>query len=148
MPLYATTGLNMDMGIPSSDPATWLPVDPTAIPDFPEFADLGDFSQSQPSSAYSGSPAHSDVSLPVGASQPQSSLHDHTSLSFEAWQEGATQMHGAPTTASVPDMVSQVGIGLDGLFDGPFGIEANNGAFALGFKGGDDIRFDDYAFTS
>jgi len=116
----------------ASPAATLQPVDPTAIPDFPEFADLAELSQSQPSSAYSGSPAHSDVSLPLAASQPQS-FHDHTGLSFEAWQEGATQMHGAPTPASVSDMATQVGIGLDGLFDSAFGVEASNGGLALGF---------------
>ena len=136
---YATSSIAMDMGIPNSDPATWLSsADPTAILDFPEFADLAEFAQSQPSSAYSGSPTHSDVSLPVAAPQPQP-LQEHAGLSFEAWQDGMAQMHmkqGAPTPMSLSDMESQLGASLDGLFGGSFGVEASSGhggGLALGF---------------
>ncbi|KAL4072391.1 hypothetical protein V8B97DRAFT_1870461 [Scleroderma yunnanense] len=133
MPHYATSGINMDMGINSSDPVTWLPTGPTAFPEFPEFADLGEFAQSQPSSAYSGSPAHSDVSLPVAASQQQF-LQQNPGMSFEAWQDN-TLIHkqASPTPASLSNMEAQVG--LDGLFNGSFGVEAagSGEGLTLGF---------------
>ena len=87
MPHYTASGIT---GFPMVTPNVASVADPTAILDFSEFADLAEFSQSQPSSAYSGSPAHSGVSLPVAAPQPRP-LQEHIGLSFETWR---TVWHG------------------------------------------------------
>ncbi|KAG6328534.1 hypothetical protein ID866_10556 [Astraeus odoratus] len=106
MPQYAIGPL--DMSMVGNDPATWLST--TAAVDFasfPEFADMGEFSQSQPSSAYSGSPARSDVSQ--GAS-------------------GIDKAHQQVLAQGVLD-----GLFEGGPFGGTTGALSNGDGLALGF---------------
>ncbi|KAH7887204.1 hypothetical protein F5I97DRAFT_1807948 [Phlebopus sp. FC_14] len=99
-----------------------------------------DFSHSQPSSSYSGSPARSDLSLPVAAPQPQ-----HATAPFDAWQESSTSsstssshtpevqslstsafshqhQSGSPSEADQNALhLANYATGLESLFDGSFG---------------------------
>lgn len=88
------------------------PHGPTDTSEFAELGDLGSLIQSQPSSAYSGSPAQSDVSLPVAAQH----------------------QHGGPLDMGLLEGQQSV---LGGLFDGAFGsgMEMDGGVgVPLGFE--------------
>lgn len=107
------------------------------------------FSNSAPSSTYSGSPARSDLSLPVIAPQPQ---HVPEGFAFDMWHEIASscqalegkvtpgQVHGLPVALAMQHLgvpavaVAGVDVGADQqmhvpgfemMFDGTFaGMEA------------------------
>ncbi|EGO04087.1 hypothetical protein SERLA73DRAFT_84283 [Serpula lacrymans var. lacrymans S7.3] len=106
---------------------------------------------SQPSSAYSGSPAHSDMSLPVVAPQPQ---HAKVQEQFDFWKEmgtfpgmqqqgqqadfgmGLNAVHGQQICGGADPAIdlAHYATGLETLFDNSFcGIDPNSGV-AVGFE--------------
>ncbi|KAI6028213.1 hypothetical protein EDC04DRAFT_2716412 [Pisolithus marmoratus] len=70
--------MSMSLSGIDMDPLAWLGSSPTDI------ADIADFAHSQPSSAYSGSPATSDVSLPTVVAPTPQQPDAHV---FEGWQD-------------------------------------------------------------
>ncbi|KAH7929942.1 hypothetical protein BV22DRAFT_1028907 [Leucogyrophana mollusca] len=140
--------LSLDVGshnwIPSmskfmdNNQASWLPTE---------------FTSSQPSSSYSGSPAQSDQSLPLLAPQPQ-----HAGVSHDMWKEmtsafsapehdGFTdglglhamqshQQQGCGDVDQAAAHLANYSAGLDAIFDGSFnGMDTNTGAsFAFDYN--------------
>lgn len=96
----------------SSDAASWIN---TSV----------EFSSSEPSSSYSGSPAQSDLGLPVVAPRPQ---HAPAAMTFDMWHDMAPSCAGKITSShaqgeSHPLSVVVAGVdaaGFDMLFDGGF----------------------------
>jgi hypothetical protein len=125
-PLDPLNDLSLDASVITfdpNDPAAWLPTE---------------YNTSQSSSPYSGSPAPSDMSLPMAAPQPQ-----HAGSPWQ-WQDSSSQLHDV----SSKDVDSVLGFdgqqmaepqlggyaaGIEGLFP-PFGTVDTHGAPIMGFE--------------
>jgi hypothetical protein len=84
---------SQDFGIAPLDPLHDLSIDINALnfdPNVPPAWMSTEYNNSQSSSPYTGSPARSDMSLPVAAPQPQ-----HAAAPFDEWQ-GMSQQYNVP----------------------------------------------------
>ncbi|KAG1725062.1 uncharacterized protein EDB91DRAFT_1169374 [Suillus paluster] len=116
-PLDPIHDLSIDinaMTFDPNDPSTWMPT---------EYNN----SQSASSSPYTGSPAHSDMSLPLVAPQPQ-----YVGSQFEQWQDISSQQYNVPAKGLdcllgpgeqqiAEPQLSCYSTGIEGLFP-PFGV--------------------------
>lgn len=116
-PLHSLNAMSLD----PSDPSTWMPAE---------------YNNSQSSSPYTGSPAHSDTSLPVIAPQPQ-----HMAASFDQWQDmslynipakGLDCLQGSGEQQIMEPQFSGYSVGIEGLFP-PFGVIDTQGPSIMGF---------------
>lgn len=126
-PLDPIHDLSIDINAMNFDPnhpSTWVPT---------EYNN----SQSASSSPYTGSPAHSDMSLPVAAPQPQ-----HAGAAFEHWPDFSQQynvpakglncLQGPGEQQIAEPQLSGYSTGIDGLFPS-FGALDTHGASIIGF---------------
>lgn len=128
---------SQDFGIAPLDPFHDLSIDINAMND-PSSAWMStEYNNSQSSSPYSGSPAHSDMSLPVVAPQPQ-----HAGAPFNHWQDMSQQynisakgldcLQGSGEQQIVEPQFSGYSPGIEGLFP-PFGVIDTQAASIMGF---------------
>lgn len=68
-----------------------------------------EFSNSGPSSVYSGSPAHSELSLPVIAPRPQ---HAPAGVTFDMWHDNISSACQAPEGKEAPGHVRVLPVAL------------------------------------
>lgn len=122
-PLDPLHNLSDAMNFDRNDPSAWMSTE---------------FHNSQSSSPYSSSPAHSDMSLPVVAPQPQ-----HAPAVFDQWQDMSKQynvpakgldcLQGLGGQQTIEPQFSGYSTGIEGLFP-PFGvIDDTHGPSIMGF---------------
>lgn len=125
MGVASDMSMSLPMAMPGvdMDPLTWLGSSMTDV------VDVADFSHSQPSSTYSGSPATSDVSLPtVVAPKPQPAFQQQVdTVIFEGWGDVVGNGPVELATQGQPEMEQSQHI-QDG-FSGLFANEFDGGAF-------------------
>ncbi|KAG1738311.1 hypothetical protein EDD22DRAFT_923022 [Suillus occidentalis] len=122
-PLDPLHNLSEAMNFDRNDPTAWMSTE---------------FHNSQSSSPYSSSPAHSDMSLPVVAPQPQ-----HAPAVFDQWQD-MSQQYSVPAKGLdclqalgeqqiIEPQFSGYATGIEGLFP-PFGVlDDTHGPSIMGF---------------
>ncbi|KAG1903020.1 uncharacterized protein F5891DRAFT_112246 [Suillus fuscotomentosus] len=129
-----------DFGIAPLDPLHDLSLDINALnfnPNDPSAWMSAEYSNSQTSSPYSGSPAHSDMSLPVAAPQPQ-----HAVAQFDHWPDMSQQytipvkgldcLQGSGEQQIMEPQFSGYSTGIEGLFP-PLGVVDTHGPHMMGF---------------
>ncbi|KAG2339477.1 hypothetical protein BDR05DRAFT_951114 [Suillus weaverae] len=131
---------SQDFGIAPLDPLHDLSLDINAMnfdPNVPSAWVSAEYNSSQSSSPYTGSPAHSDMSLPVVAPQPQ-----HATAPFDHWQDMSQQFNVPPKgleclQGSGGEQIAEpqftgYSTGIEGLFP-PFGVIDTHGPSIMGF---------------
>ncbi|KAG1880413.1 hypothetical protein C8R48DRAFT_767205 [Suillus tomentosus] len=129
-----------DFGIAPLDPLHDLSSDINALNFNPNDASAWmstEYSNSQTSSPYTGSPAHSDMSLPVAAPQPQ-----HAVAQFDHWPDMSQQytipvkgldcLQGSGEQQIMEPQFSGYSTGIEGLFP-PLGVVDTHGPHMMGF---------------
>ncbi|KAG0697231.1 hypothetical protein DFH29DRAFT_878821 [Suillus ampliporus] len=126
-PLDPLHDLSIDINAMNFDPndtSTWLPTEYHS-------------SQSSSSSPYTGSPAHSDMSLPVVAPQPQlvGAPFDWQDISqqYNVSAKGLDYLSGLDEQQIVEPQLSGYSTGIEGFFP-PFGAIDTQGACIMGFE--------------
>lgn len=140
-PPFPPHASSKDMGIAPLDSLHDLPIDMNAItfdPNDPAAWLPTEYNNSQSSSPYTGSPAPSDMSLPVVAPQPQ-----HAGSPWQ-WQDASTQQHnisskdlncvlGLDGQQIVEPQLGGYPTGIEGLFPS-FGAVDTHGVPIMGFE--------------
>lgn len=130
---------SQDIGIAPLDPFHDLSIDINGMnfdPNDPAWMSA-EYNKSQSSSPYTGSPAHSDTSLPVVAPQPQ-----HATASFDNWQDMSQQynvaakgldfLQGSGEQQIIEPQFAGYSTGIEGLFP-QFGVVDTHGPSIMGF---------------